>query len=102
MVIDSYCKRQESTRVCDSSQPLLSGVVYDPLFNSRHNSKDRTEKVGDGINWGSLGVTMFPQCYRQQNHSIECIRLIQLYQRLCICLVPFSSYCKLFIESGRF
>jgi len=39
-----------ANRVCNSHRSPLSGVKYDPLFHSRHSSRDRTLTVGHEIN----------------------------------------------------
>jgi len=57
------------------------------------------QNVKIGGDFGQLGVA---QGHWQPYHSIECIRLpVQLYRKLCIYLVLFSHYSKLFVESHQ-
>ena len=82
------------------------------MFKSTWRWKGNTKcRNSDGFGW--LGVT---QGHQQHNHSIQyifpikkpCVYLVDKFhravKRLCVCvyLVPFSSYSKLFVESHNF
>jgi len=53
--------------------------------------------------WGGLGWLWDIQGHRQCHHSIERIRLtIRLSWKLCVYLLPFSTYSRLFVKRRRF
>jgi len=52
---------------------------------------------------GMVGVSGVTQGHQQHSHALERLRFpIQLQQKVCIYLVPSSSYSKLSVKSRRF